>query len=316
MTWRDLLQAEDEFVTLPWVGGRALRTVHRSFQLEGPQPQEHGWHSFRVVKARVLRHSGPAVPWDAQRLLAWPCVGYLVGDRLVRDDVRVETSPTQLVALTERVHLVEPGLGRFVRVSAGRLHEGGPLVYRGQEMPLGPEDTVLQAFYNRLAAVDEVPGVVPALDVAFRFESWRRAEAERRRREERERQEREAQQRAQEARLAALREAMGTGTGRRELATVDFAEAARAALAVGGAEYLDSRDSYNRGEKVVQFKVDRQRFECTCDARTLRIIDAGICLTDHRTGEKGDTRFTLESFPGVIREAIADDKLVVWRHVD
>jgi hypothetical protein len=243
-------------------------------------------------------------------------VGYLVGDRLVRDDVRVDTDPAQLIGLTERVHLVEPGLGRFVRVSAGRLHEGGPLVYKAQEMPLGPEETVLKAFYDRLPAVDAIPDVVPALDVAFRFETWQRSEAERRRREEQERQEREAAQRALEARMAQLREAVGTGAGRRELAAVDFVEAARAALAVGGAEYLDSRDSYNRGEKVVQFRLDRQRFECTCDAKTLRLIDAGVCLTDHVTGFKGDTLFTLESFPGVIREAIALDKLVVWRHVD
>lgn len=316
MSWRDLLQAADEFVTLPWVGGRSLRTMARSFQLEGPLPREHGWHRFRIEKARVLRYARPDTGWDAPLLLAWPCVGYLVGDRLVRDDVRVATDPAQLVTLTERVHLVEPGLGRFVRVSAGRVHEGGALVYRAQEMPLGPEDAVLQAFYDRLPAVDSIPGVVPALDVAFRFETWQRAEADRRRREEHERQEREAAQRALEARMAQLREALGTGAGRRELAVLDFPEAARAALAVGGAEYLDSRDSYNRGEKVVQFRLERRRFECTCDARTLRIIDAGICLQDHRTGEKGDTRFTLESFPGVIREAIEDDKLVVWRHVD
>lgn len=314
MSWRDLLQVADEVVTLPWVGGRTLRTRDRTFQLEGALPREHGWHAFRVVKARVLRHARPTVAPEGG--LGWVATGYLVGDRLVRDDVRVETDPSQLVALTERVQLVEPGLGRFVRVRAGRVHEGGPLVYEGQEMPLGPEETVLEAYLDRAPAVDQIPGVAPALDVAFRFETWQRAEAERRRRQERERQEREAAQRALEARMAQLRERLGTGTGRRELAAVDFAEAARAALAVGGAEYLDSRDSYNRGEKVVQFRLDRQRFECTCDARTLRIIDAGICLTDHATGEKGDTRFTLESFPGVIREAIADDKLVVWRHVD
>lgn len=316
MTWRELLQTADESVTLPWVGGRALQTLDRSFRLEGPLPPEHGWYSFRVERARVLRFFGPALPWDAPLLLAWVCVGYLVGDRLVCDDVRVETDPAQLVDLTEHVHLVEPGLGRFVRVSAGRVHEGGPLVFRAQDMPLGPEESVLQAYRDRQAGLAGIAGVVPALDVAFRFENFQRAEVERRRREERERQEREAAQRALEVRMAELRERLGTGVGRRELAVVDFAEAARAALAVGGAEYLDSRDSYNRGEKVVQFRLDRRRFECTCDAQTLRLIDAGICLQDHETGEKGDTRFTLESFPGVIREAIAEDKLVVWRHVD
>jgi|SRR5688572_25561506 len=314
MGWRDLLQATEEIVRLPWVGGRTVRTWQRSFKLAGPLPAEHGWYAFRVPTARVVRVERPVPPFPAS--LRWAAAGYLVGDRLVPDDVRVETDPRRLLACSERVHLLEPGLGRFTRVSAGRAYEGGPLVFQSEEMPLGPEEGVLQAFFDEKDSVDDVAGVAPALDVAFRFETWRRAEAERRRREERERQEREAAQRALEARMAQLREQLGTGVGRRELAAVDFAEAARSALAVGGAEYLDSRDSYNRGEKVVQFRLDRRRYECTCDARTLRIIDSGICLQDHETGEKGDARFTLESFPGVIREAIAEDKLVVWRHVD
>lgn len=314
MSWRDLLQTTAEIVRLPWVGGRALRTWHRSFQLEGPLPREVGWHAFRVVKARVLRHDGPA------ELRDWPLhksfVGYLVGDRLVQDGVRVETDPAGLIGLSERVHLIEPGLGRFVRVSACRLHEGGPLIFAFQEMPLGPEESVLQAYLDRRPAVDDIPGVVPALDVAFRFETWRRAELERVRREEQARQEREAAERALQEKRAQLLERMGTGEGRREMALVDFAQAAQAALAVGNAEFLDHRPSYNRGEVVVQFRLDRQRYECTCNSKTLRIIDAGICLQDHVTGEKGDARFTLESLPGVIREAIARNKLVVWRHVD
>jgi hypothetical protein len=67
---------------------------------------------------------------------------------------------------------------------------------------------------------------------------------------------------------------------------------------------------------VVRFRLLGRRFECTCDERTLRILDAGICLVDHATGERGDTRFTLESLPAVILEADRDDKLVVFRHVD
>jgi hypothetical protein len=39
-------------------------------------------------------------------------------------------------------------------------------------------------------------------------------------------------------------------------------------------------------------------------------------LTDHRTGEKGDTLFTLESLPAVVRQAIKEHKLVVYRHAD
>lgn len=313
MTWRDLLQSSEEFIKLPWLGGRQLRTLERAFKLEGPLPEEQGWYLFRVSN-RVLRAVRTAEPWEPA--LGWQTAGYLVGDRLVPDNARVALDPAALVSCSEAIHLVEPGLGRFVRVLAGRPHERGPLVYRGQEMPLGPEESVLQAFLDQKADVNDVPGVVPALDVAFRFETWRRAETERLRAEERLRREREEQERLRQERLAQVREQLGTGDGRREMAKIDFAEAARAALAMGGAEYLDHRPSYNQGEMVVQFRFDRRRFECTCDARTLRIIDAGICLTDHDTGVKGDDLFTLESFPSVIREAIETNKLVVWRHVD
>ena len=314
MGWRDLLQKTEEIVRLPWIGGRSLRTWERSFTLAGPLPPEHGWYAFRVTGPRTLTLDRSVAPFaDA---LKRSVVGYLVGDRLISDAVRVETDPAKLIACSARVHLLEPGLARFTRVSAGRPYEDGPLIFQSELMPLGAEQEVLQAVFDAKPSVDDVAGVAPALDVAFRFETWQRAQAERRRQEERERQEREERERQLRERRAQLLEKLGTGTGRRELAAVDFVEAARAALAVGGAEYLDSRDSYNRGEKVVQFRLDRRRFECTCDARTLRIIDAGICLQDHDTGEKGDTRFTLESFPGVIREAIADDKLVVWRHVN
>jgi hypothetical protein len=313
MSWRDLLQKPEELVTLPWIGGRVLRTLDRTFKLDGGLPAELGWYDFRVT-ARSLRLAKAAEPSESS--LGWVTAGYLVGDRLIADGVRVETDPAKLISCSERVHLIEPGLGRFVRVSAGRPHEDGPLVYRGQEMPLGPEELVLQALLDEAPAVDGVPGVVPALDAAFRFETWRRAETERVRVEERLRREREEQERIRQEKLAQVRQQMGTGEGRREMAVVDFAEAARSALAVGGATYLDHRVSRNRGEMVVQFRLGARRYECTCDAKTLRIIDAGVCLTDHDTGVKGDRLFTLESFPSVILEAIDLDKLVVWRHLD
>ena len=99
------------------------------------------------------------------------------------------------------------------------------------------------------------------------------------------------------------------------MAAVDFGQAAQAALAVTGAEYLDHRASANRGEMVVTFRLDGQRFECVADARTLRIVDSGICLVDYRTQERGDTRFTLESLPDVIRQAVRERRLHVFRVV-
>jgi hypothetical protein len=100
---------------------------------------------------------------------------------------------------------------------------------------------------------------------------------------------------------------------RRELARRDFEAAARAALAVTGAELLEERPGFQRGEHVVRFRFRRQRFECVCD-EALRIVDSGICLVDHATGERGDTRFTLESLPAVIGQAMDEGRLVRFRH--
>jgi len=313
MGWKDLLQKGDESAVSPWVGGRSVHAGGRTWTLDGPLPPEHGWHSFRVVrrKARWVT-AAEAQP----ETLRFTVQGYLVGDRMVPDLARVVPDPGQIADYSERVHLVEPGLDRFVRVSAGRAFEGGPLVYREQVMPLGPEGAVLAAYLDERTSVDAIAEVPPALDAAFRLEAWRRAEAVRRRaevlrlrREEEERRERE------EARQKLVRE-LGDGAGRRRMAAFDFEAAARAALDVGGAKYLDHRRTPRAREMAVRFRFEGRRYECTCDDRTLRIVDAGICLTDHDTGERGDTWLTLESLPGVIQEADREGKLVVFRHVD
>jgi hypothetical protein len=50
------------------------------------------------------------------------------------------------------------------------------------------------------------------------------------------------------------------------------------------------------------------------DRNTLQVVDSGICLTDHHTGEKGDAYFTLESLPPVVGQAMDEGVLVVYRH--
>lgn len=313
MGWRDLLQAEDERLIAPWVGGRSLRTFHRTWQIKGRLPRDYGWYEFRLKgrDATLVKEAEP--PFG---ILKDQVRGYLVGDRVVPDGVRVPDEPSKIMDVSEKVHLIERGLHRFVRVTAGRFFENGPLIYEAQDFPLGPEDDVLQAFQDERPNVNDISGVPPALDAAFRFETWRRIEAEKIRLEEQARREREERERAEAERRERIRQQMGTAQGRREMAVYDFKEAARAALQLGGAQYLDHRESYNRGEMVVQFRLDRQRFECVCDSRTLRIIDAGICLTDHDTGVRGDQRFTLESLPAVIQQADREGVLVVFRHVD
>jgi hypothetical protein len=237
----------------------------------------------------------------------------LVGDRIILDDARVDPDPAKLIDQTLSVFLVERGLERFVRASAAQTRGG--LVYVAQEFPQGPETEVQMAYQDRKDSVAHVAGVTPALDLAFRWVSYQRLAAEEREREmERIRVEEERKQ-VEAERLKQAMKDMGTGAGRRALAQRDFSAAAKAALRLTGAELLDARPSYNKREMVVQYRFQNRRLECVVDRDTLRVVDSGICLTDHN-GVKGDTRFTLESLPGVVAEAIRGGKLVVYRHVD
>lgn len=311
MGWRDLLK-RTETVVLPWVGGWSLQSYERAWVLD-ELPLEHGWYKFELDgrRARLLSREQPAVG-----AITNVKVGYLVGDRLVSDDVPILRDPKAIVNYSEKVHFVDDGLDRFVRISAGRTYWDGPFMYKSPEFPLGPEREVLNAYLDQEESIAHIKSVSPALDAAFRVETWRRAEADRRRAElARLAREREEQQRKEEQRQEIVKQ-LGDAAGRRAMAHLDFGEAARSALTVGGAQYLDHKKAYRAGEVLVRFRLDRRRFECTCDEHTLRIIDAGICLTSHETGERGDDLFTLESLPAVIKQAELEGKLVILRHLD
>lgn len=317
MSWRDLLTKQDESVAVPWTGGREIRAQHRVHHVEGRLPKEHGWHEFSITGGRKATWKRPIEPdMDVVFLGTKPLRGYLVGDRFIHDGVAAAVEPTRIIEQTEPVYLVELGLERFARVKVARW-EDGRLIYIGQEFPLGPEGDVTHAFQDQKQTVTDIPNVTPALDLAFRFETWNRAEVVRLRAEAEKLAREEEARKTAELRRAETAQRLGTGEGRREMAKLDFGAAAKAALTVGGAELLDWRDSRVAGEAVVQFRFNGRRFECVAQKDTLRIVDSGICLVDH-TGreERGDTRFTLESLPSVIREAIVTGKLVVFRHVD
>lgn len=314
MGWQDLLTKATELI-LPWLGGRKVYGPSQTtYEIEGKLPREFGWVTFEITgrKAKVLRPAtGPDDSYETGLKLTR---GYLAGSRFIADSASIVCDPDRLVDQTENVYLVERGLERFTRAVVARTIDD-KLIYLRQEFPSGPEGEVQAAYQDRKDSVAHVKGVTPALDLAFRWESLQRLrEEEREREEERRRVETLAKAEAE----AQLREAMknaGTGAGRRELAKRDFKAAAKAALAVSGAELLDSRPGRHAAEMVVQYKFMERRLECVCDRDTLRILDAGVCLDDHK-GTKGDTFFTLESLPAVIGEAIRERKLVVWRHVN
>lgn len=307
--WESLIEDAPRDQVLPWLGGGTVESVSgRTWRLVGPTPPEYGWYVFRVASNRSATWAPSAELPPGLR--PWPATGrgYLVGDRIVFDQARVDPDPAKLFAQTSPVHLIEPGLERFARASVG-LAPGGGFVYIDALFPDGPEAAVLTAFQERLPSVAGVKGVTPALDLAFRFMSLGRDRAERRARE------RELLRLELERREAALR-SIGTAVGRRVVAQTDFAAAARAALSLSGAELLDWRRARARAEVVVQYRLEGRRFECVVDGATLRVVDAGICLQDHDSGEKGDTWLTLESLPGVVAEARRRGLLHVFRHLD
>jgi hypothetical protein len=237
--------------------------------------------------------------------------GYLTGDRLIPDFAQINIDPDKLIEQTIPVSLVEPGLDRFTRAVVVRTKLG--VFYVRQEFPQGQEDTVTVAYQDRKESVHDIKGVTPALELAFRWLSHQRIQAEVRAEEARKRALEEERKRVAAEKMAEAVKSIGTGAGRRHMAGIDFPAAAKAALALSGAELLDTRPSTKKGEWVVQYRFQTRRLECVCDTN-LHIIDAGICLDDHR-GTKGDQFFTLESLPAVVQEAIRGGKLVVWRHV-
>jgi len=313
MGWQDLLTSKGpEEITLPWAGGRRLNDGNRTWKLRGKLPREHGWYTFKIGGARKATLAGPADPpdpeWEENHAIL---AGYLAGSRFIPDSARVDPDPDKLIDQTEQVYLVERGLERFTRAVVVKLDER--LYYLRQEFPQGPEFEVQAAFQDRKKSCDHIKEVSPALDLAFRWETQQRALEEKREREaERQRLEEEARLEAEEKLRQAMKDA-GTGAGRRALAQRDFKAAAKVALAISGAEYLDHREGVAPNEMIVQYKFRDRRLECVCDRNTLRIIDAGVCLDNHR-GEKGDTYFTLESLPPVIGQAMDERRLVVWRH--
>jgi hypothetical protein len=118
---------------------------------------------------------------------------------------------------------------------------------------------------------------------------------------------REAQAIEEAARRAAhMREAAARATARQRRG--DPADLADNALERAGARMLSARKIAHGARLEVRFVIDGVRITSTVDARTLQVLDAGICLAG------ADREVTLDSLPSVIREAIETDRLVITRH--
>ena len=97
--------------------------------------------------------------------------------------------------------------------------------------------------------------------------------------------------------------------GRAVVPSVENAvERAEAALDGANARMLAARRLGTQQQLEVAFEFMGERFISVVDAISLQVIDAGVCLA----GE--DDLVTLESLPGVLREAIDGGLLVITRH--
>lgn len=314
MGWKDLVAEPGEgFAVFPWLGGRKIHRHGRTWRVIGKLPQEFGWYTFSFAEGRSaalvligtepVKTSPDSEYWTGLTHTS----GYVIGDRFIPQKARVDPDPDKLVEQTVPIYLLEPGLNRFSFVEA-IFDPENRLIYTQPLFSSMADEMVRWAFVEKKESVNDIPGVTPPLDLAFRFACQQRRLLEERR-AERER------QRLERERLEQARKNLGTSLGRRTLAQTDFEAAARAALAAGNAEFLDCRKGHGKREMVVQYRFSNRRLECVVDRATLQVVDSGICLTDHNTGEKGDTYFTLESLPGVVRQASREGKLVVYRHV-
>lgn len=332
MGWADLLQ-KHETVVAPWLGGRSIVSGLRRWTIDGPLPPEHGWYSFQITGGRKARTGAPGMADPELFAKGERVAGYLIGNRLLADDVALELDSGRIIEHSQVVHLLEPGLDRFARIMAA-VHDQR-LVYLQQEFPLGPEGDVLEAFEDRKPSIDHIPGVTPALHMVYRWYSWWRDEQERQaqaeeqlRREEEELQRRieeeerrrleraQAAERERAAQQALERRRQQEARGRRRgsnRAVGNESETARRVLADAGAELVDWTPGRTADQAVVTFRFLGRRFRSVVRVPGLRIVEAGICLTDARSGERGDDRFTLASLPAVIAQAERQNQLVILR---
>jgi hypothetical protein len=282
---------------LPYFGGPFVDGVDRRLRLDGTI--EPGYWRFEV-RGRTARAIEPA---EAPDLSGLPLVrGYTVDSYLV--------SAGGIAELLSIPPADEPL--PFTPVLARRWPTGA-LLFDSYDFESGIEDTVREALEgNRTLA--GVAGVPAALRAAFGYtillRTARRLNIPARPAEARARLGelaaegepaarrllvRAQRHRAAVAPLAAAAPAPRTRDTSAEDRVAAALDAARAALR--GTRWLEG------GRIEVRYDLDGERFVSIVDSGTLQIVDAGICLD----GE--DRQLTLDSLPGVIREAIATGEL-------
>lgn len=290
---------------LPYFGGPFVDATDRRLRVAGPagpagSPVTPGFWRFEVRG----RDAHPVAPADPPDLSALPAVrGYAVAAYLVHQQAERFALPLADQPLT------------FAPL-VGRRWPTGALLFDTLDFESGVEEAVRDQ-YAKNQTLAGLRGVPAALRAAFAYAVLLRAAtalgipA------------RPVEARGQVAAIAeggdaAARDVLGALARARErqpappiaphaptLTEHDLAEQrADAALAAARACLRDTR--WLDGDVLeVRYDLEGERFVTLVDGGSLRVVDAGICLDGH------DDRLTLESLPGVIRQAIRESRLYI-----
>ncbi|AKF80135.1 hypothetical protein MFUL124B02_08985 [Myxococcus fulvus 124B02] len=324
-----------ESAVLPYLGGGTVDTATR--RLRVTTPVAPGWWRFEL-KGREATAREPARP---EGLEALPRVrGHVWGARLVLEgavarplELMPEDEPSPLAPVSaRRWHdgaLLFDGVefeGEAEDTARRALEEGQPLAsVKGVSAPLRAAfgyallEAASRTLDIRFAPAETRGRVLRVAELGRpEAEACLRALAEERRVHQRALEARRVaeQQRAwldaqtvratelaQEARRRVLSDDVSRGRG----APVGDPSRAEVALQGAGARLLHHRRMAGN-QLEVTFSFMGERFVSVVDARTLQVLDAGVCLAG------ADSEVTLESLPSVIREAIDTDVLVITRH--
>ena len=286
--------------TWPYFGGPFVEAPHRRLRLAGSV--EPGYWRFAVT-GRVAR---PVDPAEAPDLSHLPAVrGHALAGYLVAAG-----------GVAERLALGPPDEPLPFAPLAARRWPSGELLFDAWDFESGVEERVREA-YESGGTLADVKGAPAALRAAFGYAVLLRTA------EEEGVPARPAEARAHLAALAdegppAARRLLGALRAEREAearrarpgrpvrgpARAERAQTSRAAEAlhaaragVRGLRWLAD------GMLEVRYDLEGERFVSIVEGATLRVVDAGICLSGH------DRDLTLESLPSAIREAARTGQL-------
>jgi hypothetical protein len=285
----------------PYFGGPFVEAGNRRLRLA--QPVAPGYWRFSVT-GRTARPVGPAEAPDLDHLPA-------VRGHAVRGYLAVGGGAAELLALAP------PDEPLLFAPEVARRWPSGELVFDAWDFESGVEDQVREA-YERRGTLAAVKGAPSALRAAFGYAVFLRTA------EEQAVPARPAEARAHLAALAdegepVARRLLGLLREERERQpqTAGFlaprparAERAHTDTEFRAADALYGANAGVRGMRwlhgdllEVRYDLDGERFVSIVEGSTLRVVDAGICLSGH------DRDLTLESLPSAIREAAATGRL-------